>query len=320
MLALAVFALWFALSGCRSSKKASKVDVIHIGALQGPTGLGIVGMLEKVPAIGAVELRYSLSSSPDLVVSKVLSGELDLANLPTNVAAKLYNDGIPIKLAGINTWGVLYLLVRSRSVVQWQDLKGGKVYLMGRGATPDILLRYLLTRNGLKPEVDVALDFTFGQIELAQQMIAGNIDVVLMPEPYVTKVLRSCPDVTIALDLQEEWRRAAEEHVPMPMGCLVVRAELARSRPDLVAGLLREYEGSIDWVNGNPREAARLIEKYKLLLDAEEAEQAIPRCNNRYLSAPAARNAVEAYLEVFLEYAPKSLGGKLPDDEFYFEG
>jgi len=293
------------------------VETLRVGALKGPTGVGIVKLLEDTPRLRGVEIRYDISSSPDLIISKLLAGELDFANLPTNAAAKLYNGGVPIRLAGMNTWGVLYLLTRDGAVTGWEELRGKKVALFGRGATPDMVMRYLLAAHGLDPEVDVVLDFTAGQVELAQLMLAGRIETALMPEPYVTKVLEGAPDVRIALDLQEEWRSVLGAETPMAMGCLVVRSSVAETAPGLVAAYLRQYERSIEWVNAHPAEAALLIEMHGLGLDAATAEEAVPRSNNRFVGALEARPAVEGYLSVLLSYSPDSVGGRLPDQGFY---
>lgn len=309
--------LLVAAAATAKGRGEQSLQVLRVGALKGPTGVGIVKLLEDTSRLRGVEIRYDISSSPDLIISKLLAGEVDFANLPTNAAAKLYNGGVPIRLAGMNTWGVLYLLTRNGAVTGWRNLRGKTVALFGRGATPDIVMRYLLEEHGLTPDEDVRLDFTAGQVELAQLMLAGKIETALMPEPFVTKVLEAAPDVRIALDLQEEWRSVLGEETPMAMGCLVVRSPVVEAAPGLVDAYLKAYQRSIQWVNAHPAEAALLIEKHGLGLDAATAEKAVPRSNNRFVSAREARPAVEGYLSVLLSYAPASVGGKLPDEEFY---
>lgn len=294
-------------------------ESLLVGALKGPTGLTVVKMLEDAPRLKGADIRYFILSSPDLVISRLLAGELDFANLPTNAAAKLYNGGVPIRLAAVNTWGVLYVLTRDPEIAGWEDLCGKTLSLFGRGATPDVVIRYLLERNGLAAGEDVTLDFSAGQVELAQLMLAGRRDTVLLPEPFVTQVLRAAADVRIALDVQEEWRSASGGETPLAMGCLVVRSETAEEAPELVAGYLHEYQRSIEWLNANPEKAAGLVGKHDLGIEAETAIEAIPRSNSRFVSAASSRDSVEAYLSVLLDYAPESVGGKLPDDGFYLK-
>ncbi len=314
-------ALLGACLGAVASPSAEAPDAeapagLRIAGLKGPTGIGMVRMLETDREINGVPVTYELAPSPDLVAAKVLTGELDFAVLPTNMAAKIASGGVRYRLAALVGFGVLYVISSDDSVRSWQDLKGRSVAAVGRGSAADAVFRYLAGRNGLDVDRDMQPRY-LPHLELAQLAIAGREPLAVLPEPFVTKVLLKQPRFRVVLDAQAEWDRAAGGRTPLAMSALVVKAETARRSPALVAAVLRRFSESSRWVNEHPAEAGLLVEKHGLGFSAAEAEAAIPRCNIRYVPAAEARPAVEAFLGVLLASQADSIGGRLPDDAFY---
>lgn len=292
---------------------------LNIMVLSGTTGLSLVRMLSQNPGFGeGVEGSYTVLKSPDQMVARVISGEADIAALPTNTAAALYNKGIPIQLAAITNWGVTYLVGRESGIHTWKDLKGQSVALTGRGAPPDILFRYFLNAQGLQAGSDVTTQYYAAPVELAQLMIAGKVNLATLPEPWVTEVMQKDPSVRILLDYQQEWSRLEKRRESYPQSCLVVKADLARQRPGIIREFLKQAGAASDWVNAEPGAAGRLAEQY-LFISAASAEKAIPRCNLRFETAAAAQNEVDYYLRKLYEFDPQSIGGKLPDARFYLQ-
>jgi NitT/TauT family transport system substrate-binding protein len=127
---------------------------INVTALKGPTGMGIVKLMSDAEE-GKTENEYAVTlvSTPDEIVSRISSKEADIAAVPTNLAATLYNktEG-GVQLIALNTLGVLYILTNDGSVSSVADLKGKTIYATGQGATPEYALNYILEKNGLEPE------------------------------------------------------------------------------------------------------------------------------------------------------------------------
>ena len=294
--------------------------VINVAALKGPTVISMIKMFEEQPNLGEnVTVNYSVAEAPNIVMSRLLSGEVDIATVPTNLAAKLYNKGMPYQIAAVNVWGVLYILSNGVEINSWSDLKGRQIDLMGKGATPDIVLRHLLSQNGIDPDQDVTLEYTAGHVELAQKMIAGKVDLAVIPQPFATMVMKKNSDIKQVLDFQEEWKRVHGPEVPFTQAGLVVNKDLAENHPAVVARFLEEYEQSINWVNANPAEAGVLLEKHQTGMKGKLAKLAIPYCNIRFMHAMDARPALEKYFTVFKDFAPESIGGQLPDEGFYLK-
>jgi NitT/TauT family transport system substrate-binding protein len=212
---------------------------------------------------------------------------------------------------------MLSLLSSDPAVVSIGDLKGKTVEVAGQGATPDYVFRKILINRGLNPERDLKLSYSLAYPEIAQSLIAGRISLALLPEPFATMARSGRPGVKAVSDIQKEWTLAGGEK-DYPMTVLVVDGNFAASFPGAVKAVLDAVRDSIAWTVANPAEAGRLVEKHGLGLKAPVAAAAIPRSNYVYISAAEARPSMEALFRVFLEFAPQSIGGRLPADDFYY--
>lgn len=289
---------------------------INVMVLPGTTGLSLVKLLEDQPGLGGVAADYSVIKTPELMTARIIAGEADIAALPTNTAAILYNKGVAVQLAAVTNWGVNYVIGRDASVRTWADLKGKDLALTGRGATPEILFRHFAAANGVNPDADVRVQYCQTAAELTQLALAGRADLAVLPEPWVTEALRKDPSLKVLLDFQAEWRRLEKRDESYPQSCLVIRADLAKTGNRAVQEFLRLAAEASDWVNAHPSEAGRLAEKY-VQISAEAARDAIPRCNLRFVEASRAQAEIDYYLRRLFAFDPQSVGGRLPDARFY---
>ncbi len=291
---------------------------INIAVLSGPTGIGAVGLMEANDAGETVNsYNFSVSSVNDDIVAGLTSGEYDIAAVATNVAANLYNktDGA-VQICALNTYGVLYILENGESVSSVEDLKGKTIYATGQGANPEYVLDYILTQNGIDPENDVTIEFLESET-LVTMMASGEIDLCMLPVPAVTSVMIQNSSVRIALDMTEEWDNVTDEGT-LTMGCVVVRTEFAEEHPEAVAAFLEEYADSIESVQSDVEHAAELCESYGIVAKSAVALKAIPDCNLCCVTGDDIKTTIEPYYTVLYNANPSSIGGAIPDDDFYF--
>ena len=307
------------LSACSGAGSQDGPEKIRVAALNGPTGMGMVKMMEDAQEGEDSNYEFSTYGAPDELLGKVINGEVDIAALPTNMASVIYNktDG-QIQLAAINTLGVLYVLEDGNEINSIEDLKGKKINVSGKGATPDFILQYLLKEHGLDPEKDVELDFSMQHADLAAAVAAGDAKIALLPQPHVTSALMKNENIRIALDITQEWEKVVGETNPLPMGCIVVQKEFAEKYPAVLDDFMNQYEDSVKWVNENHGEAGQLIEKHGILPNAKLAEKAIPKCNIVFLAGEEAKSPMNEFLKILLELNPASVGGELPGEDFYY--
>jgi NitT/TauT family transport system substrate-binding protein len=315
LLLLCIFAFTFA--GCQSSPAVESVD-IRIGGLRGPTSMGMVSLMESAERGEAFNAySFTIAGSADELTPKLIKGELDIAAVPANLAAVLYNNtDKSIELLAINTLGVIYIVEKGDAVHSFEDLRGKTIYASGKGSTPEYALRYLLSENGIDPDKDVTLEWKSEHAEVVE-MLAKNADgIALMPQPFVTIAQTQIADLRVALDLTQEWD-SLENGSTLITGVLAVRREFAEQYPNQIAAFLDEYKQSTEYVNANIAEAAQLIEKFDIF-KAAIAEKAIPYCNISYMDGAQMKLVMQGYLEVLYNQNPKAIGGSLPMDDFYY--
>ena len=291
-----------------------EVPALRVGALKGPTAMGLVRMISD-DGVNS----YTLAGSADELTPKLIKGELDIACVPANLAAVLYNktEGQIVTLA-VNTLGVLYIVENGGETVRsMADLKGKTLVAAGKGSTPEFGLRYLLEQSGLDPDKDVTIDWKSEHAECVAALAAGTANLALLPQPFVTVAQGKLETLRAALDLTAEWD-ALDNGSAMITGVAVARRDLVEQRPEQVDVFLREYAASVDWVNENPAGAAELIAANGIIESPAIAEKALPRCNIVCLTGQEMAGKLSGYLQVLAEAAPESVGGALPGDDFYY--
>lgn len=309
----------------QSSEPAVQGIEMSVAALKGPTGIGMVKLMQDSDA-GTTTNKYSFQvfDSPDNVVAAVSNGDVQVAAVPVNVASTLYQKTSgKIQVAAINTLGTLFLLENGDSIQSVADLKGKTIYVSGQGATPEYVLDYILTFNGIDPDKDVDIQFVADHATLATMMVAGEADIALLPQPNVTTVLTQAQDVRIALDLTKVWdetNAANGKEGQLSMGCIIVNKEFAEQNKAAFNKFLDEYKASVEYVTNeaNLDAAAQLCETYGIIPKAAVAKKAIPDCNITYIEGAEMKQNMQQNLQILFDANPKSIGGTMPDDAFYY--
>lgn len=302
----------FSLAAFAACSKKQDDTEIRIAALKGPTGMGMVKLADKQ---NYPNYTVSIEASPDALNPRIISGEVDVAAVPVNLASVLYNklDG-DISVLAVSTLGVLYVVEAGSEVNSVADLAGKTVYATGQGATPEYILNYLLDKNGVAGSGEV--NYVGEHAALATMLADGSAEIGMLPEPNVTSTLAGNDNLRIALNLTEEWNKVCSTE--LVQGVVIARKSFVNEHPEAIEQFLREYEKSSAFVNENIDEAAKLIVDAGILGNVEIAKKAIPNCNISFSKGEAMHKAVEGMLTVLFEANPKSIGGKLPDKDFYY--
>ncbi len=313
----------FALVSCNVDDNKDGDDVtVRVMALKGPTGMGMVQLMEN-SANGTSDNKYDikLAAAPEEVSAAVIAGTVDIAAVPVNLAAVLFNKpDVDISFAAVNTLGVLHILENGNTITKIEDLKDKTIYATGQGATPQYILEHLLKENGIDPAKDVKIEYISEHAELATKLAANEAAIGLLPEPQVTSAMTNAKkngnnDLRIALNVTEEWKKLDDGE--LVQGCIIVSNKFKTENPEAFAKFMVEYKASAAYVVENPKDASVLIEKHGIVPKAALAEKAIPNCNICCIDGETGIAYMKNVLEVLFNANPKSVGGKLPTDEFY---
>lgn len=292
---------------------------VRIAGLKGPTTMGMVRLMEDQQALENPAYQVEMYGAADEIVPLLTKGELDMAAIPANLAATLYQKtGGEVQVAAVNTLGVLYVVAIGGGVESVQQLQGRTIYSTGKGTTPEYVLNYILQKNGLDPAKDVTIEYKSEATEvLALLQNAGEGAVAVLPQPYVTAAQAQVEGLTVALDLTEEWNKIDPDS-QLVTGVLAVCTAFARQNKETLEEFLQSYQASIEWVVQNTAEAAQLVAEYGIVAKAPLAEKALPACNLTYLSGGQMKQALAGYLTVLHGQEPAAVGGALPGDDFYY--
>ena len=293
---------------------------INLYVLSGPTGIGAMNLWAASDA-GETKNTYHITmpGANDEVVAALSNGEADIAAVATNLAATLYNKTSGgVTVLAVNTLGVLSMLSNGQEAATVSDLKGKTIYAPGQGANPEYILRYVLTGNGLDPDKDVTLRFVGEGSELLTVWQSDPEAVILAPQPVATSILMQNDNAKTLFDMTEEWDKIAGGDSTLMMGCVIVRNEFLQANPSAVELFLQEYAASIEKAQSDVEGTAALCEQYGLIPKAALAQKAIPSCGLTFVTGAEMKTGLSGYLQVMFDANPKSVGGALPGDNFYY--
>ena len=293
---------------------------INLYVLSGPTGIGAMNLWAASDA-GETKNTYHITmpGANDEVVAALSKGDADIAAVATNLAATLYNktDG-GVTVLAVNTLGVLSLLSNGQEAATVSDLKGKTIYAPGQGANPEYILRYVLSGNGLDPDKDVTLRFVGEGSELLTVWQSDPEAIIMAPQPVATSILMQNENAKTLFDMTEEWDKIAGGDSTLMMGCVIVRNEFLQANPGAVELFLQEYAASIEKAQFDVEGTAALCEQYGLIPKAALAQKAIPSCGLTFVTGAEMKTGLSGYLQVMFDANPKSVGGALPGDNFYY--
>ncbi len=305
-------------TGTGEAEPAGKMD-INIAALKGPTAMGMVKIMEDSEKGEAVNnYKFTIAGSADEITVGIIKGDYDIAAIPCNLAAVLYNESKGgLAVAGINTLGVLYIIETGNEINSVEDLKGKTIYSTGKGTTPEYTLDYLLSSYGIDPDKDVTVEFKSEATEVAALLNEATDAIALLPQPFVTTVMMNNKNIRIALDVAQEWDKISTGKSTVVTGVVVINKKFLENNKEAADAFLSEYNASAQYVNDNMEEASALIEKFDIL-KAAAALEALPYCNITFIEGADMQAKISGYLETLFEQNPDTVGGTLPEDAFYY--
>lgn len=287
---------------------------LRVAGLKGPTTMGLVNLMESEEG---ANYTFSMYGAADEIVPLLVKGELDAAAVPANLAATLYQKTQgQVEVACVNTLGVLYIVENGDTVQSVADLKGQTIVTTGKGTTPEYVLRYVLSQNGLDPDADVNIVYCSEATEALSQVQAGQATIAMLPQPFVTSALSQVEGLRVALDMNEEWQKVAGSQ--LVTGVLVVRKDAVEADPEAFEEFLNGYAASVEAANIDLEGTAALCESYGIVAKAALAQKALPECNIVFERGEQMKTDLVNYFQVLYDADPSSVGGAMPADDFYY--
>lgn len=302
------------------SSKNSDNTSVRVGSLKGPTSMGLAQLMDRAKK-GETENDYTFTmvGKADELVGSVANGDLDIVLVPANVASILYTKTQGnVNVIDINTLGVLYVVASDDSISSMKDLKGKTLYMTGKGTTPEYVMNYLLSENGLT-DGDVTLEFKSEAAEVASVLKEDPSAVGVLPQPFATAACIQNEALKPVLDLTEQWNLLNKENgSQLVTGVTIVRSDFLKEHEDAVKLFIEDHKVSAAYTSEHLDEAAEMVAALGIVEKAPVAKKAMPACNIVCITGDEMKSALSGYLSVLEAADAKSVGGQLPADDFYY--
>lgn len=303
-----------------TSDAAGSGAAIRVGSLKGPTSMGLAELMDRAEK-GETENDYTftMAGKADELVGSIASGDLDIVLVPANVASILYTKTQGnVNVIDINTLGVLYVVASDDSISSMEDLKGKTVYMTGKGTTPEYVMNYLLSENGLT-DGDVTLEFKSEATEVASVLKEDSSAVGVLPQPFATAACIQNEALKPVLDLTEQWNLLNKENgSQLVTGVTIVRSDFLKENEEAVKLFIEDHKASAAYTSEHLDEAAEMVAALGIVEKAPIAKKAMPACNIVCITGEEMKSALSGYLSVLEAADAKSVGGQLPADDFYY--
>lgn len=307
-------------SGIEYAGSSEPCDV-NVGLIMGPPSMGMGWFINEAKE-GSTYNNYNFEVGGvdyTALASKFNTGDYDIIHCPSNVGAILYNntdlkeDAVVIDIGNL---GLLYVMTTDPSVQSMQDLQGRNVYSIGEGGPPEYTMGYLLEQEGLN---DVNMSFKSTPFEVLNLLQDEENSIALLPQPFVEVAKLLVPGIYTPIDITEEWDSLDLENGAESITTItIVRKSFLEEHEEAVVEYLNMCKASVDYCLTHPKEAADWTDEFETFLNGEVAEAAVPYVNMCAITGTEMKDKLSGFLQIMYDYNPDSVGGAMPEDDFYY--
>ncbi len=290
-------------------------ETIKVLTPDGLPALSLSKMMVETNDLDGNKVEYKIEKLSDSLVVNMLKREGDIAIVPSNFAAQLYNKNLGYKILGTVGWGSFYVISRE-SIDSLEGLRGKEVYTFGKGLTPDIIFQSILRAKGIASK-DIKINYLSNGNELAALYLGKKADIIVVPEPMLSKILSKNIGTNIVANLNDEWKKLVNSDLGYPQSTLVVKEEILNTKPQIVKKFTESLNQSVNFLYKDRDISAEYIEKNGIGVDSKILEKILIRANIYYTPILDCQEEYNRYFEVLKEVNSKVIGGKIPNEEIY---
>lgn len=297
----------FTLSSCDELIIPEEKQEISLIA---PTGTPTLILSQSIEEYEKVDAE--IVSGPNALAAEFAKGEKDIIVAPINLGAKLAVSSDDFKYVMFHTlvW-CNYYVVSTTPISSFEELDGKDVTLFGQNSTPDIVFRSLMAHYQINPN----LTYMSSVADANKMLVSKQADIIVSAEPALSAILAK-GDFHV-YSLAEEWTKVAEfDGADIPQAAIFVNKESIEKTKQF----LNIVERNVKKVESNKEDVVAAAKRVdKLLAPTEEVlVSAITRCNFKINENE--KESIDLYFSKVIELGlGATVGGKLPDEEFYYQ-
>ena len=289
-------------------------ETIKVVTPDGLPALSLVNMMDT-KKIDNIQLNYKVEKMSDALIVDMLKREGDIAIVPSNFSAQLYNKKLGYKILGTIGWGSFYVVSRD-NINSLEELKGKEVYTFGKGLTPDLIFQSILEKKGINKN-SIKINYLPSGNEVASLYLGKKVDTIVIPEPMLSKVLSKSPTSTIVANLNDEWKNITNSDLGYPQSTLVIKEEIYETNPKFVKEFINKLTESILKLYKNSGETVENVKRNSLSIDTSVLNKVLTRANIFYTPIIDCKEEYNNYFKILELTNKKVIGGKLPDEEIF---
>ncbi|MBN1631645.1 MAG: ABC transporter substrate-binding protein [Thermoleophilia bacterium] len=301
-----------------------KLDKLTLVAPPGPMAvpMAYIAVNDKLADV-AEKTELVIWENAEQLKALVSGDQGDFVTLPSNNAAIFYNKGLKLQLLNVAVWNITYLVTTDADATGLADIKGQSLAVSLQGSVPDVMFQYLAMKEGLDPEKDFDLQYVADPTKAAQLLLAGKVKNAVLSEALATNVILKSKDsakpLHRALAFDEAWIEATARSEDTPIAGTVATASVM-DKPEVIAAFQREYVAALEWMLADREAAGKFVETElpDLGLDAAVMASSLENITWKFMPASDAMWYLNRFYGRLSELSPEVVGGKLPDDAFYY--
>jgi len=291
---------------------------ISVVSPDGLPAISIAKIAKENPTIkDGYNTTYSVINTTEALSTTVMKQEPDIAIVPSNMAALVYNKTGNYQIAGTTGMGSFYL-VSSEDIKDFNDLVGKEVGNIGKGLTPDITVQAILKEKGINSS-DINFTYVNSATDIVPLLATGKITTGFVPEPALTALMAKNPNLKISINLNDAWKETFNSPQGYPQATVIIKKDLIDNDKEYVSEFLKSLSDSIDWANKNTDKAGQYASEIGVTTDANVISKSLARANLKYIPIKDMIDDYNNYYQKLFDFNAKTVGGKLPDEGIYFK-
>ena len=300
------------LTGCSLSKD------VRVKTYNGLPAISICKLIKEEENIkSSYKTSYTIESNENKLLESLNKKQIDIALVPTDMAAKVYNKNSSYQICASIGQGSYYLVTSDPEVIGFNStLINKEIAIAGESSMTDNIVKAILKKNNID-ETLVKFKYTNTVPELVKTLTLGEIYTGIVPETSLTSLLYKHSGLKILASTNDAYENTFDISEGYPQFSVIVRKDFAKNNKEYVNKFLFKLKESIEFVNNNPLQAGAYGEELKIPIKPQILSKAIKRCNLKFIEIDKFKQNYEYFFDILYNYNNEAVGGTVPDESIY---
>ena len=300
------------LTGCSLSK------YVRVKTYNGLPAISICKLIKEEENIkSSYKTSYTIENNDKKLLESLNKKEVDIALVPTDMVAKVYNKNSSYQICASIGQGSYYLVTSDPEVIGFNStLINKEIAIAGESSMTDNIVKAILKKNNVD-ETLVKFKYTNTVPELVKTLTLGEIYTGIVPETSLTSLLYKHSGLKILASTNDAYENTFDISEGYPQFSVIVRKDFAKNNKEYVNKFLSKVKESIEFVNNNPLQAGAYGEELKIPIKPQILSKAIKRCNLKFIEIDKFKQNYEYFFDILYNYNNEAVGGTVPDESIY---